>query len=376
MRLKVHAAAAADELVALVNEGYEALEAMQAAYAGAKDAGTYRDETDAPKMAEPVQTWANKVQAALIRIFPTALEANLFGDPEIPFGAVSGDYQYASTAMRCRHLVRGLNKIRVESVAQYTDMPLDTRIYVEDIDSFRKVRDVNPAMVMDVLKNGYLDRPEDAIQTAIERILSVSFHKEDWGGEQNDLYTANVIVSGQRRESAFMLKGSGLRKATMEIKDCGKNGDQLLRLFNSPAKLYMVQFVGTISEAVIADVDGKVRQARVQGRDVCYSSWMARTQPGFSAPMERSDRAQQLGTQVPPIPLPQSMSADLARRPKPALPLSANTSYSRRPSFEMPVANPKSATPPEPLARAHGRRQLGLFISREEAYFRHSRLLK
>jgi hypothetical protein len=77
---------------------------------------------------------------------------------------------------------------------------------------FQKVRDVNPAMVSKFLKGGCLDRSEDQIQTALEQILGVTVHKKDWGGELNDLYTANVIVRGVRRATAFLLKGSWHRK--------------------------------------------------------------------------------------------------------------------------------------------------------------------
>jgi hypothetical protein len=125
----------------------------------------------------------------------------------------------------------------------FTSLPLDVRLYVEDIDSFHKVRDVNPALVMDALTDGYLDRSEDSVQTALERILSVPFHKKDWGGEQNDLYTANVLINGARHETAFLLKGNGLRNRTMEIKHCGANGDQILRLVSSPAKLFVIQLL-------------------------------------------------------------------------------------------------------------------------------------
>lgn len=48
---------------------------------------------------------------------------------------------------------------------------------VEDIDSFRKVRDVDPEIVMDMLTDGYLDLSEDSVQIAPERILSVPFLK-------------------------------------------------------------------------------------------------------------------------------------------------------------------------------------------------------
>jgi hypothetical protein len=203
MRLRVHLAAANDELVALVNEGYEALSQVQADYTRRKETGTFNDQTDVTNLLLPMEAWANRVTEALARIFPTPLESNLFADPEIPFGAVSGDYNYQSAMLRCRHFVRGLNQIKLRSLPEYTDMPIDVRNYVEDIDSFRKARDVNPAAVSDVLKNGYFDVSEDFVQRALERILDVPFHKKDWGGEQNDLYTGNVVVNGARRETAF-----------------------------------------------------------------------------------------------------------------------------------------------------------------------------
>lgn len=52
----------------------------------------------------------------------------------------------------------------------------------------------------------------------------------------------------------------------MTIADCGKNGDQIVRLFESPAELFVVQFVGAISEAVIKDVETKVEHGRFQGK--------------------------------------------------------------------------------------------------------------
>jgi uncharacterized protein YegP (UPF0339 family) len=260
MRLRIHFATANEELIALVNEGYAALSAMQSAYQTMKSNGAYDDLKNADELTAQVQVWAEKVVEALGRIFPTQLETHVFSDPEIPLGAVSGDYKYHSALRRCRYFVRGLNTIRLQSLPEYSDLPVDARLYVEDIDSFRKVRDVNPATVTNLLNDGYLDRSEDSVQTALERILSVPFHKKDWGGEQNDLYTANLIINGARHETAFLLKGNGLKSKTMEIKHCGANGDQILRLCNSPAKLYVVQFVGRISEAVVSDIDGKFRR--------------------------------------------------------------------------------------------------------------------
>jgi hypothetical protein len=64
--------------------------------------------------------------------------------------------------------IKGLDMIRQNSLQEYTDLPIGPRLFVEDIESFRKVRDVNPAAVSDVLKEGYLDRSEDSIQMALE----------------------------------------------------------------------------------------------------------------------------------------------------------------------------------------------------------------
>jgi hypothetical protein len=70
--------------------------------------------------------------------------------------------------------------------------------------------------------------------------------------------------------TAFALKGRGLQKPILEIGDCGKNGDQLVRLLESPARLFVVQFIGNISESVIKDMEGKVHAARAQGREAWY----------------------------------------------------------------------------------------------------------
>ncbi len=138
------------------------------------------------------------------------------------------------------------------------------RLFVDDIDSFQKVRDVTPQMVADVLPNGFLNCSEEQVQVALEQILSVPFHKKDWGGEINDLYTSNVMVRGRRRDTAFLLKGPGIGQKEMHIADCGKRGDQLVRLFDTPAQLYVVQYVGPIADLLIKDVKGKAAGKKVQ----------------------------------------------------------------------------------------------------------------
>jgi hypothetical protein len=148
------------------------------------------------------------------------------------------------------------------------DQPVlsSVRIFIDDIESFAKVSEVDPKEVLPRLSQGRLEVEEDTIQTGLEAILDVPLHKKDWGGEENDLYTANLLVSGQRIPTAFMLKGRGLTATTLQLAHCGKNGDQILRLFQSPAELFVVQFVGIISENIVKDVESKARDLISQGR--------------------------------------------------------------------------------------------------------------
>lgn len=199
MRLKIPMASANENMIVLLNRGYAVLGAIKEDYPARKQAGTYNQADDNSRYGDQMNQWANEVVGRLEQIFPTELECNLFLNPEIPFGAVSGDYEYQSLVRRFSYFIRGLELIRQTSLPQYTDLPIRDRLYVEDIDSFQKVRDINPAMVASFLKNGFLNKTEDQVQIALEQILGVSFHKKDWGGEVNDLYTANVIVNGSRR---------------------------------------------------------------------------------------------------------------------------------------------------------------------------------
>ena len=254
MRLKVTVALANENLIALINRGYAVLDTIEQDYAKKKNAKSYNEDIDNSKYQEQINQWGDEVSNGLTSIFPTELERNLFLNPEIHFGAVSGDYNYQSMVLWFKHFIRGLETIRQSSLSQYTDLPMQDRLYVEDIDSFQKVRDVNPAMVAGFLKNGFLSWTEDQVQIALEQILGVPFHKKDWGGEMNDLYTANVIVNSSPRATGFLLKGPGIGKKEMVIADCGRNGDQLVRLFTTPADLFVVQYVGPISEMIVTDV--------------------------------------------------------------------------------------------------------------------------
>ena len=91
MRLKVPMASANESLIALSNRGHAVLGLIKQDYSAKKEAGRHNKDNDIPQYEEQINQWGPEVVAELTRIFPTALKCNLFLNPEIPFGAVSGD---------------------------------------------------------------------------------------------------------------------------------------------------------------------------------------------------------------------------------------------------------------------------------------------
>jgi len=116
---------------------------------------------------------------------------------------------------------------------------------VDTIDSFAAVRPVPPPRTSKPLS-------EEQFKMGIQRILVESGVFKDWGGEQSDVFTTQLVVGGRRRRAAFAFKGPGKRIKKLRPKDMGKNGDQIARLFKSAADVFIVQFHGEIHEDTIA----------------------------------------------------------------------------------------------------------------------------
>ena len=63
-------------------------------------------------------------------------------------------------------------------------------------------------------------------------------------------------MKGKKYLAAFALKGKSKKKiAKLRPKDMGKNGDQVERLFTSPAQIFFVQFVGQLDELMIQTME-------------------------------------------------------------------------------------------------------------------------
>jgi hypothetical protein len=121
-------------------------------------------------------------------------------------------------------------------------------ITIEDVDCFSKVRSLKHRMVPKRLSPERL--PEKVFKYAIASILGNQGTFVDWGGEKNDLYSSHLRIKGQRYATAVGLKGPATKPPLTPGK-MGKNGDQIQRLFDSDAQVFLVQFEGEISELVV-----------------------------------------------------------------------------------------------------------------------------
>lgn len=117
------------------------------------------------------------------------------------------------------------------------------QVYIDDIDSFSKVRKVD--------ENGkQLLFYERDIKEGLKKIIGEVGNFTDWGGENNDLFSTKINFKRKRMNVAFGLKGKGTQ-GKLTPKKMGKNGDQIQRLFKSPADIFIVQYNGQIDESII-----------------------------------------------------------------------------------------------------------------------------
>jgi hypothetical protein len=265
MRLRVTQARASDELLSMAAVGMEAADEVWSTYKSARVAGTFGPNLVDDYIAS-ASPWLNETARALDELFPTSFERRAFlsmpGPAALPVGE---NIRISSFVGALRERARYLERLRVEVLPTYTDAPLSALIYVEQIDSFARVGDVNPREVVSLTPDGFLDLNEDRVQLHLERILDEPFHKVDWAGERLDLYSSNLRLFGRRASAAFLLKGPGIGRHEMSLDDLGKRADQLQRLFDVPADIYVVQSVGPISETVIKDLKDRVDLARSRG---------------------------------------------------------------------------------------------------------------
>ena len=135
----------------------------------------------------------------------------------------------------------------------------------EDIDQFSKMREVKPET--DEWMFTMRKLPEEFVKKAIAGLLSEPT-KKDWGGESDDHFSANVMVDGQRKTAAFLLKGpSDFREMTLDM--CGKRADQIHRMVDSGADISIVQHAHLIGPVVMRTLRSQTIQPGNSHRKYC-----------------------------------------------------------------------------------------------------------
>jgi hypothetical protein len=102
-----------------------------------------------------------------------------------------------------------------------------------------------------------LEPLRQVLEATVKRItaglLGENVVPKDWGGEQCDLWTSELLVDGRAHTAAFVLKGPAVWRP-MTIALLGKNGDQLNRLADTAAEVLVVQHCNVIRPEVFSFV--------------------------------------------------------------------------------------------------------------------------
>jgi hypothetical protein len=138
-------------------------------------------------------------------------------------------------------------------------------VSIDDIESFSKVRKI---------KNFSVGQPlyESRVKEGLKRIIGEEGEFTDWGGETDDLFSTRLIFKGNRHNVALGLKGRAT-KGVLTPKKMGKNGDQIQRLFTSPADFLFVLYQGQIHESVVYQMQQfAIAKSVAEGRRIHYGT--------------------------------------------------------------------------------------------------------
>jgi hypothetical protein len=143
--------------------------------------------------------------------------------------------------------------------------PFDIKlITIDDIDSFDKVRAIK--LAPDTPNQPML---EEDFQQGLQKILQEGNVFKDWGGEGNDLYTSRLIIGRKRVHVAFALKGRG-KKGKLTPGKLGTQGDQIQRLFEATADVFLIQYWAQIDESVVKQMQSMATEKSAHEQKKIY----------------------------------------------------------------------------------------------------------
>lgn len=137
-------------------------------------------------------------------------------------------------------------------------------IRVEDIKEFSKVIKVKSIAG---LRPARISEPKT--KAGFLRLLGETKTPKDWGGENNDIFTDRVTLFGKKRRAAFALKGPA-KTGPLVPKKMGKNGDQIQRLFDTPASIFIVQYEGEVKESIYKLMEELAKARAITGGEVFW----------------------------------------------------------------------------------------------------------
>lgn len=123
------------------------------------------------------------------------------------------------------------------------------KITIDDIDSFKKVKEIELAP-----KIKYKQIKEKYFKIGLQKIIGEEGIFNDWGGENDDLYSTRLIINRKRLDVSFGLKGRGT-KGKLTPKKMGTQGDQVQRLFRTTADVFIVQYWYQIGENILEQLE-------------------------------------------------------------------------------------------------------------------------
>jgi len=139
------------------------------------------------------------------------------------------------------------------------------QLTIDDIDSFKKVRSIKLLPTIEPIPI-----LEETFQIGLQKILGEQGEFNDWGGENDDLFTTRLMLNHKRITTAFGLKGRGT-KGKLTPRKLGKQGDQIQRLFRTPADLFIVQYWNQIDESVLEQMKAfSIMKSTLEGKRVYY----------------------------------------------------------------------------------------------------------
>jgi hypothetical protein len=116
-------------------------------------------------------------------------------------------------------------------------------VTIDDVDQFARVRRLKG--VQRLLK----PLSEKRFKRGLLKLFKETGKFPDWGGEKNDFFTNKLKMNGKRYDTAFALKGPGVRRKTMGPGQWGVNGNQIQRLVGeAPGAVFFLQFEGQIDQ--------------------------------------------------------------------------------------------------------------------------------